>query len=178
MNAPTQIRQGDSYTWTETDSDHPASTYTGKCYINGPSALTLTAVADGDEYDFEITAAQSAALTVGTYQLQIRTELTAAYTHGVKTIQVIAGGVQSAGYEARNHNRIVLDAINAAIEGRATHAEQAVTIGGKSIQYMTFEEMITAKMKYERFVEADEAADRVNAGLNSGKQVSVRFNNT
>lgn len=180
MNAPQEIRQGDTYTWTETDSDHPATSYTGKCYINGASSLTLTATADGDEFDFTITSAQSAALTPGTYQLQVRMELTsdgsAKYTLGIQTLTVKAGGTQVAGYEARSHARVVLDAINAAIEGRATLFQQAITVGGKSIQYMSLQEMIQAKLKYERFVEDEDAADRVNAGLKSGKTVGVRFN--
>lgn len=177
MNAPLEIRQGDQYTWSESSSDYPATSYTGKAYINGASALTLTAVADGADYDFTLTSAQSAALSTGTYQLQIRAESGSTYyTLGILTIKVLAGGVQTAGYEARNHNRIVLDALNATIEGRATQAQQSMSIGGKTIEYMSLEELITAKLKYERFVEQDEAADRVKKGLKSGKTVSVRFN--
>jgi hypothetical protein len=179
---PKEIISGDTVAWTaEADSDYKASdgwalTY----YLNGPSRLAITGVADGDNWTVTITAAESAALTVGIYELQARvSKASEAYTQSVTKLEVLANpATQVAGYEARSHNQIALDAINAAIEGRATHAEQAVTIGAKSIQYMTFEELITAKMKYERFVESDEAAERVNKGLQSGRQVGVRFNQT
>lgn len=178
MNAPKEIRQGDRYEWTESDSDYPASTYTGKVYLNGPSHLALQATADGDDFDFVLTSAQSAALSTGTYQLQFRAESGSSYyTRGIQTITVIAGGAQLAGYEARNHNRIVLDAINATIEGRATNAHSTLAIGGKQLSLLSMEELITAKLKYERFVENDEAAERVAKGLKSGKSVGVRFVN-
>jgi hypothetical protein len=184
MNAPTQIRQGLTYAWVESNSDYPASaSWACKAYIAGPSALlTLTAVADGDDFDFTLTAAQSAALSTGTYQIQVRFEhaTTGNFTPDgyINSAQVLPGlNTQVAGYEARSHPQIVLDALNALIEGRATNVQKSMAIGGKAAEFLTLEELITAKLKYERFVENEKSAEQVKKGLKSGKSVGVRFVN-
>lgn len=178
MNAPKTIRQGDKYEWTETSSDYPASTHTGKTYINGSSHLTLTAAADGNDYDFTITSAQSAALTPGFYQLQVRAELGTTYhTLGVQTIEVVAGGVQAAGYDARTTARQQLDLINNAISALLASPHQTVAIGGKSYTTHSLPDLYGMQKKLEYEVEREKDAERLNQGLQR-RRILTRFAKT
>lgn len=72
MNIPYEITQGTTAEWTESDSDYPASdSWVGTYEIkNASTSLELTGVADADAFDFTLTSTQSAALYVGSYNVQ------------------------------------------------------------------------------------------------------------
>ena len=70
LNIPNQITQGDTVEWYETLPDYNPATDTLSCFIRGQSALDLTGVPSGNQWDFTITSAQSQTLTPGKYKKQ------------------------------------------------------------------------------------------------------------
>lgn len=180
INVPRKIRQNNLYEWNEGHSDYTSSGgYTAYAYFIGPSKLTLTGVADGDEFTFTLSAANSLALTADEdYKVEIRFENGSGgnYTLGVATVEVLPSmAAQVAGYETRGHVKKVFDALKAAIEGRATQAQESMTVGGKSIQLMSMTELITAYHHYEKLYNQELRAEKVAEGLATGSKILVRM---
>ena len=59
--------------------------------------------------------------------------------------------------DPRTHAQKVLDAIEAVIEGRATQNQRNVTVGDKTIGYLSLRELLEAKLAYEDIVESERA---------------------
>jgi hypothetical protein len=62
--------------------------------------------------------------------------------------------------DVRTQNQIILDAINAMIAGIATKAQKSVTVGDKSISYLTLQELLTAKDYFEELVAQEDDKHR------------------
>lgn len=70
---PTVITAGDSYTLTLTASAYPASAgWALSLAVAGAAVQTWTSTASGDAHVLTLTAAQTAALTAGSYQVLVR----------------------------------------------------------------------------------------------------------
>lgn len=70
---PTVITAGDSYTLTLTASAYPASAgWVLSLAVAGAAAQSWTSTASGDAHVLTLTAAQTAALTAGSYQVRVR----------------------------------------------------------------------------------------------------------
>jgi len=183
MNEPKTIYAGDKIEWTESNSDYPASegwTYKVRL-INSAGKIDIGSTADGDDHDVSIASTTSAAYTAGKYMLQPYYE----HTDGTKEFQtqfeveVIADILLVNTYDYRSHAQTTLDAIEAMIESRASVAQQSIQIstplGGRSLQYLTFEELIKAKEYYTALVEGEKEKARVEAGLKPGGRYLVQF---
>jgi hypothetical protein len=72
LNIPLHITQGTTVEWEESHDDYPASTWTATCIIRSEkTSLVATATASGDDFEFALTATQTAALYPGSYEVQI-----------------------------------------------------------------------------------------------------------
>ncbi len=181
MNEPIKFRAGDTVEWDVSNSDYPASTYTLKYYIRGANALDVTAVADGENYTVTVTADDSIKLPPGIYSYQGRFESgTTHYTPEdmVGTFEVLPNlAAATAGTDARTHARIVLDAVNATLENRASKVQQAISIAGRQLSYMPVAELLMLKKFYENEVKREEAAEKMAKGLSSGKSITFGIRN-
>lgn len=182
MNEPKQIRAGDSISWTETGGDHPAPTWTLKYYVRGEGGkLDITATASGTDHLVALTASQTASLKPGIYGYQGRFENGSNITtldDKVGTFEVLANlALTPDGLDQRSHVRIVRDALQAAIEGRATKAQESITIAGRAIAYLKPAELRLEWKHYDHFVKDEERAEKMKKGMKSGKNIQVRFVN-
>lgn len=154
---PTEFTQGELVKWYRQDlSDYPADTWTLTYEFVGAANKQVVATADGLTFLATITAANSADYTAGAYWWQ------AFVTSGSERYQVDSGkltvntdlaGVDTDTYDGRSHNKIVLDALKAVQENRATHADTQVSIstehGSKAITFLTLEELESAIDRYQ-----------------------------
>lgn len=183
MNEPKIFYAGDKIEWTESNSLYPASDgWTYKCrLINSSGKIDITSTADGDSHDISITSAISAAYTAGKYMLQPYYQ----HTDGTKEylarfeVEVFPDLVAANTYNYKSHARTTLEALEAAIESRATKAQMSISIstpqGSRALQYLTLEELIKAKEFYQGLVEQEEAQNLISAGKKPGGRVFVQF---
>lgn len=171
MNIPQTLTAGDRWTWTDSLSDHPATLWTLTYYFRGPSPIEAVAgVASGTDHVLTIAAADTEDLKPGIYDWQARAALiatpTTIATAAVGRVTVVAN-LANAAVDNRSFNVRVTEALQATIEGRATTDQLSMSIAGRSLSRMSWDELLKA---YDRFKLA--AAAELGA---SPDRVFVRF---
>lgn len=176
MNEPKEITAGFYYSWSENLSDYPYSQGYRLKYkaIKSDSNFSLTASSgeDGDSHLVEITSETSSGYTAGVYQLTKYVEgLDGNKIHlGNTSLTVLFNPIDSGNTDTRTHERIMLEAIEALEQGRATKQQKSFSIAGRGIEYLSPEELIKWKNHYKRIVYAQE-------GIIINKKRLVKFQN-
>jgi hypothetical protein len=173
---PTKLTAGESVSWSVSLSDYPASdswvlTYT---LIKSDTRIQIVAAASDDDHLVEVTAATTADYAVGTYDFQ------AHITNGTEKYQVDAGVIeivtdfatQASGFDSRSHAKIVLDALESAIEGRASKTQMSQMVGSVQVQHMTIKEQLEIRDIYA----ARYRRELVTSGaIKSRRTIKTRF---
>jgi len=176
---PVSARAGDTWTWERTLSDFPASTWTlTYTFFSTLGKITIVADADGDDYSVDVAPATTAAYTTGRY------DWVAHVTDGTDQHQVLSGVMDVlpdlsavTTYDGRTHNRVMLDAINSILEGRATASQLdivRVTHNSRSLE-RDLPQLIKLRQQYAAAVKAEDDAQRIARGEGSSRFVQVRF---
>jgi hypothetical protein len=184
MSRPTQIRAGDTYTYTVTSSDYPATDgWTLSVTLNNATTRKeVSAVANGADYDVTLASTDTDDFAAGVCQMVeavekgsgLTLERHTIFAGSVTILANLAGATVAADF--RSHARKTLDAIEAAIEGRATRGQLASTvIGDRQVQYLAPEELIKWRSFYQSEVKREEAAERIAQGLDGGNRTLIRF---
>jgi hypothetical protein len=174
---PTTANAGDTWRWTRTLADYPASAGWALSYtlINASAKITINASASGDNHAVTVSAATSAGYAAGSYDWRARVSRAGEiYTVGEGRITV-RNAFGGATFDARTHARKTLEAIEAVIEGRASSEVSYYMIGNRQLRYMTPAELLTLRDKYRAEVAREDAAAAVAAGLPDKRRVFVRF---
>lgn len=143
------------------------------------AVITITASTGTGDYDYDIAvpAATTAGWAAGEYSWAAYVELSGQrYTvdKGTLTVKPDVGAVTS--YDGRTHARRTLDAIEAAIEGRATNAQlDEYSIAGRTLRYIGHADLLAFRSQYQIEVQREEDAERAAAGLASRRRYYVRF---
>jgi len=161
-NIPAKLTAGVSVSWSVSFSDYPASeswelTYT---LIKSDTRIQIVGSADGEDHLIEIAKAVTANYAVGEYEYQ------AHVSNGTERYQVEAGiievvtdfATQESGYDARSDNKKILDALSAAIVGRADKTQMTQSVGGIQVQHMTLDEQIRLQAKFQARVHKENVA--------------------
>lgn len=175
---PTSLRAGDFLTWIKALSDYPATAGWTLVYtlINASAKISITTAASGADFLVSVPAATTAAYTAGTYQWMARvTKGTEIYTVATGTLDILPNLSALTVYDGRTHATIMLAAIEAAFEGRASSTQLEMEINGRRIKNFSPEEMIRWRSFYKTEVakEAD-AASLARTGINR-RRIGVRF---
>lgn len=166
---PESFTAGETVVWTHAVSETDfvsGGDYTLKAYLRGPSALDLTAVADdAGQWEFTITAAQSATLAAGTYTVAIVAEGTIAATlerHPVarQTVTVQPNVVTAVAGDFVSPAKRLLDAIDAVLEDRVTADVAAYTIGGRAVTAIPIMELTALRGIYAAKVARERSGGR------------------
>lgn len=185
MNQPSIIYAGDKVEWTESLSDYPASEGWTLKYtlINSSYKESFSSAADGDDHDITLLNADTADWNAGTYILQPYVEHTDGTIQTLErtTLEVKQNLLTATTYDFRTHARKTLEAIEAAIERRATIEQismQITTRGGssKALQYMNMDELIKAREYYQDLVNTETAKENIEAGKPAGNKILLQFN--
>lgn len=181
---PSEIIAGDTLQWNRQDlsSDYPASLWTLKYYFAGPNgAFNITATADGAYFAIAATAAVTAAYPEGDYKWSAYVSTGSGATlerheidNGVCTVKPNIAN-KTAGYDPRSHVKKVLDAIEAAVEGRASRTDLAYTIQGRSISHIPPTELIKWHSHYKQLYKQEQDAERIKNGLGTSRKILTRF---
>lgn len=147
MNIPQTLTAGDRWTWTDSLVDYPATLWTLTYYFRGPTSLAAAVgVASGTDHVLTITAALTADLKPGFYDWQARAALIATPTT-IETVDIgrltVEPNLANAAIEHRSFWRQVLDQLEPVILGRASTDQLSMSIAGRSLQRMTWDELLS-----------------------------------
>lgn len=178
LGEPAEIRAGDTAVWEKSLLDYPATAWTlAYTLINSSSKISITSTASGSDHYIEISAVTTGAWPVGDYDW-ISTVTNGStgerYTIASGRLEVLKNFASTAltAYDNRSHARIMLDAIEATLEARATDSQLDIlvtSVGDRSIT-KDRETLITLRNRYRAEVAAEERA----AGLRP-RRVLARF---
>ena len=174
---PSSANAGDTWRWTRTLADYPASAGWALSYtlINAAAKITINATASGDDHAVTVAAGTTAAYAAGTYDWRARVSRSGeVYTVGEGRLTV-RNAYAAATFDARSHARKTLDAIEAVIENRASSAVAEYQIAGRQLKNIPVSDLLSLRDKYRAEVKREEAATAVAAGLPDSRRVYVRF---
>lgn len=178
---PLELRAGDTWQWRREDLlDYPAPTWALKYqFKNASGGFLVTASADGANHSITVAASTTTAYNEGRYDyiawVESGAEKFTVRTGALQVLPDLRANAVANPLDGRSHARRVVEAIEAVIEGRATKDQEAYTIAGRSLQRTPIEQLIMFRDRYRLEVRREEQAQRVAAGLDSGRGVFVRF---
>lgn len=171
---PESFIAGDTWRWTRTLADYPASTWTLTYRARSrESSFEITATASGADHSVTVAKATTAAYKAGIYAW------TAQVTDGTTRTTVASGlwtvapdpANTGAGLDPRSHARRVLEAVEAVLEGRATKDQEEYAINGRSLKRESRETLLKFRNQYRGEVRAEELAAAAAKGKGGGKLV-------
>jgi hypothetical protein len=181
-NEPTELRAGDTWQWTRDDlaTDYPATTWTLTYrFKNAAGGFQIVATASGDAFSVTAAAATTVAYTAGEYAWAAQVvNGTTKHTIDSGTLKVLPdlfASSASTGSDQRTHARIVLDAIKAVIEGRASKDQEEYSIAGRSLKRTPITDLLKMRQLYEAEVRSEQATENLRNGLQGSRVVQVRF---
>jgi hypothetical protein len=172
---PSRLVAGESVSWKWSDSDFPAPTWElTYTLVKSDTRIQIVASADGADHLVEIAKATTAAYTVGEYDWQAHVgNGTERYKVGAGIIEIVTDFAEEAtGYDARSHAKIVLDALEASIEGRASKTQLEQAVAGVQVKHMTLMEQVKLRDNYAARYRRELVAD---GKLKSRRQIKARF---
>jgi len=187
ITEPTTITRGERVAWTRTFDDYSAAEYNLEYRFRssvGPG-FDVDATADGADFDAVITAAVSLAAGAGVYTWQAWLTEQASATNtfiadsGEMTLKAgfVSGTV--AATDTRSDAKIALDAINAAISGKATadilEYEVATPAGSRKVKRMSMTDLIAAQKHFAAIVNAENTRERMRKGGPFAQRIGLRM---
>lgn len=182
----TSVYAGDTITWLRELPDHPAPDYILHYALsNADHVIKFDAVAESAAHRVLVSPTESAGWNPGRY------DWIAYVTSASGTRQVVDQGVMviranpapTQARDGRTHARRMLDAIEAALEQRATTDQLDMVravFGQRSLERSPGQAggnpaLIIARDKYKAEVAAEDRAAAIARGENSGSKLYVRF---
>jgi hypothetical protein len=178
-NVPTVWNAGDTLKWDVSVPDYPATegwTLTYEVKSKNTHVATITASADGDGYTVTVPAATSAGYAVGHHHYRAYvTKGSERYTVDSGDLEILKDFEDNGNYDDRSHAEIVLDAIEAVLESRATKDQESYSIAGRSLSRTPIEDLLKLRDRYKNEVISNHRADQIARGLGSTARVRTRF---
>ena len=175
---PTTIRAGDLLSWSKSLADYPANDGWALAYtlINGSTKLTINASASGADHLVSVAAATSAAYAAGSYSWMARvTKGTEIYTVDTGSMQILPNLAALTTYDGRSHAKVMVEAIEAAIQGRASSVQLRMAINNRSIEYLSPTELIRWLSFYRAEVAKEAQAETIRKTGVNPRNIGVRF---
>jgi len=125
-----------------------------------------------------MTAEETADITSGTFTVHYRgynSDDEAEYV-GEGTLEVLVDLANESIllYDDRTHNEIVLDAIQATIQGAASVDQIGLSVGGRSLQRRSYEELLALETQYLARVDAEKKQAELGT-TNSAGTIQTRM---
>lgn len=170
---------GDSLSLLDTVANCPASDgwvlKTRMVPVITGAAITLTSVAQDDQFLTSASATTTANWAAGDYSYSVWVEKgTERITveQGRLTIMPNAATTTSAS-DTRSHVEKTLAAIEAMLEGKATQDVQEYTIGDRQLKHIPLGELLVWRDKYKAQLQAETRAN--SASKTFGRKIHMRF---
>lgn len=178
MTVPTELTAGDTWTWTHSVTDHPATSYTAATFYlqNAARSFGMAATLSGTNFALTATAATTAALKPGKYQWRlVAITGTNRFTIDRGEVEVLPDPATAASYDFRSVARRTLEAIEAYLADPDNLAAASYSIGGRSLSRWSRSELLSEMSKWKAEVQEEEAKSRMAKGLGNPRRLYVRF---
>lgn len=177
---PSELRAGDTWQWTRSIPDFPASIWTLKYRFKGAAGgFEIVSAASGDDYAVTVLAATSAGYAAGDYGWVSWVESGSdKFTVDSGTSAVLPDYRATSAATAlddRSHAAKVLAAIEAVIEGRASKDQDAYEIAGRSLKRTPIQDLLRLRQHYKAEVASEAAAEAIRRGTGSGRRIQFRL---
>jgi len=175
---PKEFRAGSTLEITTTSGDYPAPDWTLTYQLRGSSSITITCGERGSDHYIKVPAATTAAYTPGDYSYvgYVVNDDGDRYDIESGVVTVLPNFAQiSTVYDGRTHVKKMLDAIEAALEGRITADVESYQIGGRSISKIPTADLIRYRQQYRAWYQDELAAEKLKKGLPSGRKILTRL---
>ena len=180
---PRVIVSGDRVQWKRTDlgTDYPNSAYSLKysSRLEGTGSTTVdVASADsGDDFLMTITSSASASISTGVYHWQlyvIRDSDSERLTLDAGTWEV-KPNLDANTADPRSHAKIVLEAVEAVIEGRASKDQESYSIAGRSLSRTSIPDLLELRNHYRSIVIREQRREKARNGDPTGRLIQATF---
>jgi len=181
---PTRARAGDTWKWRREDlvADYPAPTWSLTYrFKNAAGGFEIVAAADGANFAITVAATTTTAIPAGDYDYTATVAAAGekfTITTGRLTVEPDFQANDAANpLDNRSHARHMLDAIEAALEGRADATQLDIVAKAINGRNMQRDPMALIKLRdlYRLEARRERQAARVAAGLPSGRGIYTRF---
>ncbi len=173
---PAVLQKGDFWAWkkSELSTDYPVASYSLKYkfyLIDGSTASNFTLNATESNNEYIISTSSTSSHAAGDYRWD------AIIIRGSDNAEVIIGDGYSTILDnaVRSHAKIVLDAIQAVIENRATMDQSSMSIAGRSLSRLSIDELLTFKDRYKAEWLKEVKMARIKNNQGSGNTIKVNF---
>ena len=169
------LQKGDYWAWKRTDlsNDYPVALYSLKYkfhLISGSTAASFIVNATESNNEYLFALASTSSQTAGDYKW------TAIVTNAASVSAIVNEGyVTIVDDGLRSHVKIVLDSIEAVVEGRANMDQSSMSIAGRSLSRMSIDELLTFRDRYKVEWLKEVKLARVKNGNPSGNTIGVQF---
>ena len=178
---PTVLCAGDTWKWTKSLADYPATSWTLKYRFKHPTAagFEVVAAASGSDHAITVSASTSTGYAPGkwTWQSWVEGGSSEKYSIGSGSLQIdpdYRSGVATTAFDDRSHARKTLDAIEAWIESRNPGVSE-YEIAGRRMRYIPIPELLKLRQRYQAEVDAQIAAEAIAAGRSSPRKIQFRI---
>jgi hypothetical protein len=175
---PSTIRAGDFLTWLKSLSEYPANAGWSLSYtlINDSTKITINAAASGADHLVSVLAATSANYASGLYSWMARvTKATEIYTIASGSIEILPNLAALTIFDGRSHARIMVQAIEAAIQGRASSTQLEYEINGRRVRNMDPGDLIKWLSFYRAELAKEAQVESIRRTGVNPRNIGVRF---
>jgi hypothetical protein len=178
---PSRIIAGDTAEWLIALTDYPAPAWTLKyVLVKDGKQIVITASQYGSTttHHIDVSATTTDDWPEGEYSYR------ATVSDGIDRYSVESGTIEivadfasaTTGYDDRSFAKKALDAIEAVILGRASHAQLEYTIAGRQLKFIPPSELMDLRDRFRVEYRAEESAKQsTKTGKSRWGQVKVRF---
>lgn len=177
---PETLRVGDTWTWKLSLGDYPPDVWTlSYILVNSSSKVTISASADGSDHLVAVAATTTAGYTAGSYSwTRLITDGTQRFSIGYGTVDVLTNiaSTSLSSHDGRSHVKTMLDAIEAALESRASadQLDLLSTAFGTHAITRDREGLLRWRAKYYAYWQDELATERLAQGTES-RYMRTRF---
>lgn len=180
---PAELAAGNRWTWKRPDlsAAYPtadyALTYVARLEGAGATTFAITASETGGEYVITVPSATTANYTAGTYRWVAYITRTAdsERIEVGRGSWVVAPNRAASTADPRSSAKVMLDKIDSILLGRADADVSSYSIAGRSLSKIPVTELIQWRDHYARDVVREQQAERIAAGLGTGRKIVTRF---
>ena len=149
MTISQELTAGDLWTWTDSLSSYPAPTWVLSYHFSGKAKkFSLVASASGSDHLVSSAATVTAEVPHGTYNWIARAVNGATSTTVESGILKVLPNLANLAGDHRSHNQKVFESLQAVIENRATTDQLSMSIAGRSLSRMSWDELLSAYDRY------------------------------
>lgn len=176
LNIPKHIQAGDTLRFTDQAANYPAPTWTiTYALYNGETSITFSSSANGSEHDFNVAHATTTKWHSGEYRYQATaSDGTDKFTIGTGVVKVLPD--LSSGLDGQlTHVERTLATLEKTIESLVSKEHSTMQFNGRSYTVREVGDLLVLRDKYKAELVSIRAAERVAAGMASGRKIKVRF---